>query len=137
VRLPQVKGDMAVTSHYGQEGVVGGNTGNVSLVVSGSTVEVRGDVALQSADAAAGGASGFVKVAPAPSIDPTPTDANAVSGRLYIRGSFVAASGDGGRGSAIGGASGDVTLSLLMNAAAVNSSKAGFLLQTGSGGSGT
>ncbi len=128
---------MAVTSHYGQEGVVGGNTGNVSLVVSGSTVEVRGDVALQSADAAAGGASGFVKVAPAPSIDPTPTDANAVSGRLYVRGSFVAASGDGGGGSAIGGASGDVTLSLLMNALAINSSKAGFLLQTGSGGSGT
>jgi hypothetical protein len=65
----QVKGDVSITSRYGQSGIGGGATGNVALWAQGTDLTVGGELAVQSADAGAGANSGFVELATALDID--------------------------------------------------------------------
>jgi hypothetical protein len=65
--VAQVKGDVKITSQYGQPAIGGGATGNVALWSQGSDLTVRGDLAVQSADAGAGANSGFAELATAQS----------------------------------------------------------------------
>jgi hypothetical protein len=65
----QIKGDVSITSHYGQSEIGGGATGNVALWVQGTDLTVGGELAVQSADAGAGANSGFVELATAQDVD--------------------------------------------------------------------
>jgi hypothetical protein len=84
-----VKGDVVIASHPGQPGLVNGDSGNVTLGAFASTVEIDGDVYVQSADAAAGGKSGFVLVGPDPYTHPTPDNYYAAAASIYVKGSHI------------------------------------------------
>jgi hypothetical protein len=155
----QVKGDVSITSHYGQSEIGSGATGNVALWAQGTDLTVGGELAVQSADAGAGANSGFVELATAQDVD-QPSGSGPVSVSNIIVGGknhshpllprhqthlsryctagvvFVESGDGGGADGGQGGSAGGVVLGLYNSVLAANGKVTSIVVQGGNGGFG-
>lgn len=133
-----IKGDVSITSHYGESEIGGGATGNVALWVQGTDLTVGGELAVQSADAGTGANSGFVELATAQDVD-QPSGSGPVSvSNIIVGGVVFVESGDGGGAEGgQGGSAGGVVLGLYNSVLAANGKAASIIAQGGNGGFGS
>ncbi|ELR13439.1 uncharacterized protein ACA1_244890 [Acanthamoeba castellanii str. Neff] len=133
-----VKGDVSITSHYGQSEIGGGATGNVALWAQGTDLTVGDELAVQSADAGAGANSGFVELATAQDVD-QPSGSGPVSvSNIIVGGVVFVESGDGGSADGgQGGSAGGVVLGLYNSVLAAKGKVASIVVQGGNGGFGS